>query len=157
MVTKKIEDADSSNYLSCNQSHLDNFKPPSPTYPDLTPNVAIEVFCQILKEVLSSASASELASLFHNGQEACPLRAYLKELGHPAQPLTTPIQTSNSTAAGIANNTIKQKHSKAMDVCFLAHANCALASNLLGSTDSSSRHGAANHKDVAWLNIFLFD
>jgi hypothetical protein len=69
-----------------------------------------------LKEVLSSASESELAALFHNGKEACPLRICLEELGHPQPP--TPIQTDNSTAAGIANESVKQKRSKAIDMRF---------------------------------------
>ncbi|KAG7349113.1 hypothetical protein IV203_011710 [Nitzschia inconspicua] len=72
--------------------------------------------CQILKEVVSSATEAELAGTFHNGKEACPIRACLEELGHPQGP--TPIVTDNSTAAGIANDTVKQKRSKAMDMRF---------------------------------------
>jgi hypothetical protein len=45
-------------------------------------------------------------------QDAIPLRNTIIELGHPQPP--TPIQTDNSTAAGFANNTIKQ----AMDMRF---------------------------------------
>jgi hypothetical protein len=60
-----------------------------------------------MHEVVSSAAKAELAALFHNGKEACPLRITLEELGHP-QP-ATPIQTDNSTAYGIANDTVKQK------------------------------------------------
>jgi hypothetical protein len=37
-------------------------------------------------------------------------------LGHPQPP--TPIQTDNSTAAGIATDSVKQKRSKAMDMQF---------------------------------------
>jgi hypothetical protein len=69
-----------------------------------------------LGEVLSSAAEAELAAVFHNGKEACPFRAYLEELGHPQPP--TPIQTNNSTAAGIANESVKQKRSKAIDMHF---------------------------------------
>ncbi|KAG7357593.1 hypothetical protein IV203_002281 [Nitzschia inconspicua] len=72
--------------------------------------------CQILKEVVSSATEAELAGTFHNGKEACPIRACLEELGHPQGP--TPIVTDNSTAAGIANDTVKQKRLKAMDMRF---------------------------------------
>ena len=79
-------------------------------------NGAITVYCQVMREVLSSAAEAELAALFHNGKEACPLRITLEELGHPQPP--TPIQTDNSTASGIANDTVKQKRSKAIDMRF---------------------------------------
>jgi hypothetical protein len=61
------------------------------------------MLCQILREVVSSAAEAEVAGVYHNGREACPLRTCLEELGHPQPP--TPIQTDNSTAAGIANDT----------------------------------------------------
>jgi hypothetical protein len=90
--------------------------PPSATSKQPTANGAINVLCQILRKVVSSAAEAELAALFHNGKEACPIRIALEELGHP-QP-ATPIQTDNNTAAGIANDTVKQKKSKAMDMRF---------------------------------------
>jgi len=94
----------------------DPTKPPGPNDPLPPSNGAIAVPCQILREVLSSAAEAELAGLFHNGKEACPLRITLEELGHVQPP--TPIQTDNSTAAGIANDTVKQKRSKAIDMRF---------------------------------------
>ena len=45
------------------------------------------------------------------------LRQTLEEMGHP-QPGPTPIQTDNSTAEGIANDTVKARRSKAMDMRF---------------------------------------
>ena len=45
------------------------------------------------------------------------LRTTLEALGHP-QPEATPIQTDNACAAGIANYTIKEKRSKAIDMRF---------------------------------------
>jgi hypothetical protein len=79
-------------------------------------NGPIHVPCQILKEIVSSAAEGELAGVFHNAKEACPIRICLDELGHP-QP-ATPLITDNTTAAGIANDTVKQKRSKAMDMRF---------------------------------------
>jgi hypothetical protein len=81
-------------------------------------NAAVHVPCQILQEIVSSAAEAEaeLAGLFHNAKEACPIRICLEELGHP-QP-DTPIVTNNSTAIGITNDTIKQKRSKAIDMRF---------------------------------------
>lgn len=40
----------------------------------------------------------------------------LQELGHAQPP--TPVQTDNSTAASLANNTLKQNRSKAIDMRF---------------------------------------
>ena len=113
-VPKARSRASGYHYLS--NRPLDPSTPPLPTDPDPPANGAIHIYCQILKEVLSSASESELAALFHNGKEACPLRICLEELGHPQPP--TPIQTDNSTAAGIANESVKQKRSKAIDMRF---------------------------------------
>jgi hypothetical protein len=64
-------------------------------------------------EILSSASEAELATLFYNGKEGAPLRITLEELGHP-QPPTPMMVTDNSTA----NESVKQKRSKAMDMRF---------------------------------------
>eukprot|EP00543_Licmophora_paradoxa_P008954 CAMPEP_0202442418 /NCGR_PEP_ID=MMETSP1360-20130828/1882_1 /ASSEMBLY_ACC=CAM_ASM_000848 /TAXON_ID=515479 /ORGANISM="Licmophora paradoxa, Strain CCMP2313" /LENGTH=71 /DNA_ID=CAMNT_0049057793 /DNA_START=23 /DNA_END=238 /DNA_ORIENTATION=- len=62
-----------------------------------------------MKEVMSSAAEAELAGLFHNGKDACPMRIAAEEMGHPQPP--TPIVTDNSTAVGIANDDVKQKRS----------------------------------------------
>jgi hypothetical protein len=79
-------------------------------------NGAINVPCKILKEVLSSASEAEMAGLYHNGKEAVPECITLEELWH-SQPATL-ILTNNSTASSIANDSVKQKRSKAMDMRF---------------------------------------
>lgn len=57
-----------------------------------------------------------LVDFFHNAKETCPIRITLEELGYPQPP--TPLQTDNLTAAGISNDTIKQKRSKAIDMRF---------------------------------------
>jgi hypothetical protein len=105
-------------YLSCRSLHPDIA--PIANNHSIPTNGAIYVHCQILKEVLSSAAEAELAALFHNGKEAYAIRNILHELGHPQPP--TPIATDNSTASGIANDTVKQKRSKAMDMRFLLGA-----------------------------------
>ena len=74
--------------------------------------------CQILKEVLSNAAKAEPAALFHDEKEAYPNRNILAELArHDAQP-STPIITDSGTASGIANDTVRQKRFKAMDMRF---------------------------------------
>ena len=101
-------------YLS--DAPADPSRAPTATDPHPPPNGAVEVTCQIMREVLSSAAEAELGGLFLNGKTAVPIRTTLEELGHPQPP--TPLQTDNSTAAGIANDNMKQKRSKAMDMRF---------------------------------------
>ena len=70
----------------------------------------------VIKVVVSSAAEAETAGVFTNMKEAVALRTALEEMGHPQPP--TPIQVDNSTACGIANDTIKQRRSKAIDMRF---------------------------------------
>jgi hypothetical protein len=98
-------------FLSTRPTHLPQASDPPP--PD---NGPIHVLCQIMRPVLSSAAEAEIGALFLNAKQACPFRVALEELGHP-QP-ATPLQTDNSTAAGLANDSIKQKHTKAIDMRF---------------------------------------
>jgi hypothetical protein len=101
--------------------------------------------------VLTSAAEAELAPLFHNGEEACPLRACLEELGHPQPP--TPIQSDNSTAAGVANDRVKQKHSQAIDMRFCWICNRVGQSTLLvrwekgslNKADHFAKHHTTSH------------
>lgn len=79
-------------------------------------NGAIHITSVILKHVMASAAEAELAALFYTAQDACSLRETLSELGHPQPP--TAIQTDNECAEGIANDTVKQRRSKAMDMRF---------------------------------------
>ena len=97
----------SAGYFYLSDASIDTQKSPKPDTPPPTSNGAINVHCQIMREVFSSAAEAKLAALFHNGKNACPLRITLEELGHPQPP--TPLVTDNDTAVGIANDTVKQK------------------------------------------------
>ena len=77
-------------------------------------NGAIHNLCSILKHVAASAAESELGGVFTNARMGKIMRLTLLEMGHP-QP-ATPIHTDNTTAAGIANNTVKRQRSRAMDM-----------------------------------------
>ena len=94
----------------------DPAKPPPLNDPPPPPNGAIDILCTIMRAVMASAAEAELGGVFLNAQHACPIRITLEELGHPQPP--TPLQTDNNTPAGIANGTIKQKRSKAIDMRF---------------------------------------
>ena len=98
-------------YLSTKPSHpsqLPNHNPPI--------NAPFHVVACILKMVTSSAMETEVAAAFYNAKDGCPFRVTLKELGHPQPP--TPIEVDNQTALGLLQNTMKQKHSKAIDMGF---------------------------------------
>ena len=57
-------------------------------------NGAIHIVSSILNNVMASAAEAEVGALFHNAQDACPIRATLEFLGH-SQP-ATPVQTDNA-------------------------------------------------------------
>jgi hypothetical protein len=86
------------------------------THPPPKLNGAIHVLSSIMRNVLASATESEVGACFTNAQDACPLRTTLAEMGWP-QP-ATPIQVDNSCAEGIINDTVKQRRSKAIDMRF---------------------------------------
>jgi hypothetical protein len=66
----------------------DPSSPPNPNDPPPPHNGTINVPCQIMREVLSSAAKAKLGGVYYNGKEACPVRVCLEELGHPQ--LATP-------------------------------------------------------------------
>jgi len=77
-------------------------------------NGPVLALATIIKFVMSSAAEAELAALFITSKELVHLRQTLEEMGWP-QP-RTPVQTDNSTAAGVVNNTIVPKRTKSMDM-----------------------------------------
>eukprot|EP00804_Cyclotella_cryptica_P028370 CCRYP_016433-RA/>CCRYP_016433-RA protein AED:0.40 eAED:0.40 QI:0/-1/0/1/-1/1/1/0/247 len=79
-------------------------------------NGAVLNIAQIIKAIMSSAAETKLGALYINACEVIPLRHLLTEMGHPQPP--TPIQTDNSTALGIVNNTIQPKRTKVTDMHF---------------------------------------
>lgn len=88
---------------------------PDATVPT-TLNGPVEVNVEIFKSVLASAAEAELGGLYSNAKKAAVLRVTLDEMGHPQA--TTPIQTDNACAAGIANKTVKQRQSRAVNMRF---------------------------------------
>jgi hypothetical protein len=124
MVLYRHSDASYLSEPDTNKSHASShfFLSDKPTDPSQPPtgqpklSGAIHTTCKILRNVMASAAEAEVAGLFLNAQEAVLIRTMLEELGHPQPP--TPLQADNSTTTGFANNTIKQKRSKAMDMQF---------------------------------------
>ena len=81
-----------------------------------TPNGAIFNTTNIIQTVVTSAAEAEYVSLYVNAKTGIPMRHTLIEMGHPQPP--APIQTDHTTAVGIANDSIEQKYSKALDMCW---------------------------------------
>ena len=79
-------------------------------------NGAVLSNATIIKNVMSSAAEAEVGATYNNAREAIQLRSMLIKMNHQQPP--TPIQTDTSTADGIINKTIVQKHSKAIDMRF---------------------------------------
>ena len=77
-------------------------------------NGAVDYLSTIIPTVCSSAAEAEYAALFLLGREATNARHILQDLGYPQD--TTTIMCDNSCAVGIANNDVKQKRSKAIDM-----------------------------------------
>ncbi len=75
---------------------------------------AVLSIAQIIKFVMTSAAKSKLVALFITAREMIPHRQTLINMGWP-QP-KSPIQTDNSTAAGVTKNTIVPHRSKMMDM-----------------------------------------
>ena len=90
----------------------------------LPPNGTIYAVCNILRNVMPSAAEAECGALFVNGKESVVLRTTLYELDHPQQP--NPLKTENSRTYGIANDTIRQRRSRAMDMRFYCVCNRVL-------------------------------
>jgi hypothetical protein len=85
-----------------------------PSNPKQIINGAVYALAKLIKNVTSSAAETEVVGLFMNAKELLPMRTTLEKLGHPQQ--ATPIRTDNITACDIANKTVKQRRSKAIDM-----------------------------------------
>jgi len=78
----------------------------------VTFNGPVSALAKVTKHVMTGAAEAEAIALFMNAQDSVPLRPCLEELGHAQS--ATPINTDNSTAAGTANNDLKQKRRKSI-------------------------------------------
>lgn len=81
---------------------------------DTVPNAAISNISVIIPTVVASAVEAEYASAFITGQACTSIMHAAMDLGYPQH--TIGITADNDCAVGIANNTVKQKRSKAIDM-----------------------------------------
>lgn len=77
---------------------------------------SVHSFSTIIQSVVSSVAEAEYAALFLAGQEGVWLRQILHSLGYPQDP--TIILCDNKCAVGIADDTIKPKKTKSIDMRF---------------------------------------
>jgi hypothetical protein len=127
-------------------------------------NAAIFVLAKVIKNVMASASESEVGSLFMNGQEAISSRNCLIDMGHP-QPATKMI-TDNNTAEGIIKGTIKQKRSKSIDMRFYwlkdrqeqGQFNICWEPGKTNLADYTTKHHpSSHHKRVRPIYLYMKD
>ena len=81
-----------------------------------TLNGAVHVMSVILRNIMASATETKFADLFVTAKDSTFMQTTPVEMGDQQPP--TPICTDNQTSEGIANRTIKQKRSKAIDMRF---------------------------------------
>ena len=79
-------------------------------------NGLIDVMSSIIPLVTASVAETEYGSAFMNGRKAQPLQLTLADLGYPHS--KTLIMCDNSCAVGLAEDTIKAKHSQAIAMRF---------------------------------------
>jgi hypothetical protein len=77
-------------------------------------NGPVECMSTIIPVVTASAGETEYASLFMAGQKACPLRQTLFDMGYPQQATIIPVD--NTCAIGLANDVVKSRRSKSVDM-----------------------------------------
>ena len=70
-------------------------------------NGPVHVECNIMRNVMASATEEELGALFENCQKATSTSTALAEMGHQQPP--TPVETENTAANSIVNGTAKKK------------------------------------------------
>ena len=79
-------------------------------------NALVHGVVRILKMITSSTMEIEVAAIFYNTKDGLLIRAALEKLGHPQPP--TPIEADNENAIGFLDDSMKQKHSNAIDMRF---------------------------------------
>ncbi len=72
--------------------------------------------CAILRFISASTAKAKLGASFLNCKQATIFWLTLQEMSHLKPP--TPINGNNSTAVGIANNTVKRQRSRSMEMQF---------------------------------------
>ena len=146
-------DSDTSTFKPSTTTKLTPNHDPSPPW-----NGAIHILCQILSNVMSSATEAEISAVFANCKKCLAIRQALVEMGHP-QP-ATPIEVDNQCAVGILTDAVKQRRAKAMDMRFFWVKDRIRQGQLFlywrpGKDNradySTKHHSPSNHKEIRTL------
>ena len=79
-------------------------------------NGSVECISSLIRVIVASAAECEYGALYENAVTAEGLRVILHNLGYPQK--ATNIYCDNSCAVGLANDTVKEKRTKAIDKDF---------------------------------------
>lgn len=96
-------------YLSDQPEH-----PHKPPVNKPSENRPLLVKTKHVKNVVGSATKSEIVGIFEGCHKRMQMRHALTELNHKQPP--TPLKTDNKTADGIINNNVKPRKTRAMDM-----------------------------------------
>ena len=106
------------------------------------PNGAVHVMSTVMRQVLSSATETEVGTTFYGCQYVVPLRNTFTNLGHVQG--ATLIITDNECCEGILNNTVKKRRLKAMDIRFY-RVKCRMAQGQFKLLWQSGRENLADY------------
>ena len=96
-----------SGYFHISNSVYNNSPPPLIYAP-------VQVECQLLKHVVTSAEEAETGTVFHNCKISIGINKMIQALGKPQG--TTPLKTDNPTEVSCSNATLKENPSKTGDM-----------------------------------------
>ena len=122
-------------------------------------NGPIHVLAKIIKKVMTTTMEAEIAALYINTQVVIVFRQTLIHMGHPQPPII--ICTDNKTACDSVIGTIKQQHSKPIDMHFHwlkdyvnKQTKIKLVPGAESLADYSSKHHLGSwHRKVRPINI----
>ena len=101
-------------------------------------NGAVLNIAPLIKHVITSATADELADLYMMAREAVYIRIILEEMGHKQPP--TPLQTENPIADVVVNSKVQPERKKpwTCDFIGLETENARISSGYIGGQENKN-------------------
>eukprot|EP00957_Ditylum_brightwellii_P208666 15358432-Ditylum_brightwellii.AAC.1 len=93
------------------------------------PNRPAHTVCEVICNMMSSATEAEIGALYVNTHKGEELRLALEEMGHPQPP--TPVMTDYSMTCGIINKTVKQGCTRVIDMQFYWVRDCCTQNHFI--------------------------
>eukprot|EP01034_Spumella_vulgaris_P028684 gene28684-35585_t len=123
-------------------------------------NGAIDCISTIIPSVVASAFEAEYAAMYINATTAEGIRTTLCDLGYPQG--ATPLVSDNQCAVGVANRSVKQRRSKAIDMRYhwirdrvsQKHFNVSWRPGKTNLADFFTKsHPASHHREMRSLYV----